>query len=213
MSREQYIFTLLRHGESAGNRKSVHQGQADFPLTHKGREQAAHLAALWTQHGVTFDAIMSSPLKRAAETARIIAQALGYSQENIRYDDVWKERDKGQLTGRPFKIAPPGTAPTSLYQPVGETGESMWEVYQRATEAVRQLLANPPGRYLVVTHGGILNLVIHAILGIPPQPYPHTPSFRFPNTGYITFAYYPDIHRWHVLGLCHRAERSDFPCL
>ncbi len=213
MGNEKYIFVLLRHGESEGNRKNIHQGQADFPLTARGREQAREVAGQWAQHGVAFDRIIASPLKRAAETARIIADVLGYPQENIAYDAIWKERDKGELTGVPFGATPPSASPTSLYHPVGETGESLWEVHQRATEAVRRLLAEPPGRYLVVSHGGIMNLVIHAILGIPPQPYPHTPSFRFPNTGYIALAYRPNIHRWHVLGLCNRAERGDFPCL
>jgi len=212
-ARGKYLFVLLRHGESEGNARNVHQGQADFPLTAAGRAQARRLAQAWAARGVTFDGIIASPLQRAAETARIIAAALHFPAENIAYDAIWKERDKGELTGRPFAAAPRSTGPTSLYHPVGETGESMWEVYQRAAEALRRLLTHPPGRYLVVSHGGITNLVIHAILGIPPQPYPHAPSFRFPNTGYIVFSYRPDIHRWHILGLCHRMEDGEFPCV
>ncbi len=207
----KYLFVLLRHGESEGNARNVHQGQADFPLTEAGREQARRLARAWAEQGVTFDGIIASPLKRAAETARIVAETLGFPVEAIVYDAVWKERDKGNFTGQPFHQT--AASPASLYHPVGETGESIWEVYQRATEALRRLLANPPGRYLVVSHGGITNLVIHAILGIPPQPYPHTPSFRFPNTGYIVFSYRPEPHRWHILGLCHRLEEGEFPCV
>ena len=212
MCSEKYTFVFLRHGESEGNARRVHQGQADFPLTTTGRAQAQRLASAWAASGVSFDHIFSSPLLRAAETARIVAEALGFPRERITYDPIWQERDKGQLTGLPFASAPPAQSPLSLYRPVGENGESLWEVHQRATEALRRLLSHPPGQYLIVSHGGILNFVIHAILGIPPQPHQHTPSFRLPNAAYIAFAYFPAVHRWHVLGLCHR-EAGGFPCV
>ena len=213
MATSKYIVVLLRHAESEGNSKGVHQGQADFPLTARGRAQAERLAEAWRAKGVRFDRIFASPLMRAAETARIVAGVLGYPEEDILYDAIWKERDKGDLTGLPFAASPKSASPTSLYHPVGSTGESLWDVHQRAGEALRRLLENPPGRYLVVSHGGILNMVIHAVLGIPPQPYPHAPSFRMPNTAYIALRYNPNIHRWHVLGLCNRAEEADFPCV
>jgi broad specificity phosphatase PhoE len=72
------------------------------------------------------------------------------------------------------------------YQAVGETGESQWELYLRAGRAVQNLLKNPPGRYLVVSHGGILNLAFYAILGIAPQANFTGPRFRFANTAYAT---------------------------
>ncbi|NPA92147.1 MAG: histidine phosphatase family protein [Chloroflexi bacterium] len=206
-----YRFVLLRHGESEGNVQGVHQGQADFPLTPRGRAQARQLAEAWAARGVTFRTIFSSPLARAAETARIVAEVLGIEQ--IVFDPIWKERDKGQLTGLPFGANVPGSSPTSLFYPVGTTGESLWEVHRRATEAVQRLLENPPGQYLVVSHGGFMNLVIHAMLGIAPQPYPHAPSFRLPNTAYIAMEYRPATHRWLVLGLCHRSSEAAFPCV
>ncbi len=206
----RYRFVLLRHGESEGNVQGVHQGQADFPLTPRGRAQAYTLAKAWASQGVQFQKIFASPLARAAETAQIIAEVLGI--EEIVFDPIWKERDKGQLTGLPFG-SPTSDANPSLFHPVGSTGESLWEVHRRAAEAVQRLLENPPGQYLVVSHGGILNLVIHAMLGIAPQPYPHAPSFRLPNTAYIALEYRPDTHRWLVLGLCHRSPEATFPCV
>ncbi len=74
---EQGIFDIifLRHGESVGNAELRWQGQADFALTDKGREQAQALADRWRSEGMQFDHILASPLKRAKETADIIADA------------------------------------------------------------------------------------------------------------------------------------------
>ncbi len=210
-SPENYLVVFLRHGESEGNSQGVHQGQADFPLTPRGRAQAQALAQRWAAQGVTFDGIISSPLARAAQTALLVARALGFPEAQIQYDAVWQERDKGELTGLPFEQTA-GTPPSSLFAPVGETGESLWEVYQRATEALRRLLQRPPGRYLVVSHGGILNWVLRAALSIPPQPYPHAPSFRLPNAAYVILQYAPARHQWAMFGLCHRLDDAIFPC-
>ncbi len=68
-----YHLTLLRHGESVGNAENRLQGQADFPLTETGRQQAQALAKRWLAEGLTFDRVIASPLKRSRETAEIIA--------------------------------------------------------------------------------------------------------------------------------------------
>ncbi len=49
-----YQFVLLRHGESIGNAQSRWQGQSDYPLTEKGRAQAAALGERWKSEGVRF---------------------------------------------------------------------------------------------------------------------------------------------------------------
>ena len=64
-----YHITFLRHGESVGNAEDRFQGQADFPLTEKGRLQAQALARRWQDEGVSFDHCIASPLVRARQTA------------------------------------------------------------------------------------------------------------------------------------------------
>ena len=83
MENKNKIFqvTLLRHGESVGNAESRWQGQADYPLTERGRSQAHALAQRWKRERMKFDYIISSPLSRARETAEIIASKLGYVVE------------------------------------------------------------------------------------------------------------------------------------
>jgi hypothetical protein len=55
------------------------------------------------------------------------------------------------------------------YTHFGETGESRWELYLRAGRAIQHILDRSPGRYLVAAHGGVLNMALYAILGIPVQ--------------------------------------------
>jgi broad specificity phosphatase PhoE len=190
-----YTIVLLRHGESVGNVEGFHQGQVDYALTPRGEAQVKSLLRRWKREAVTFDCIISSPLKRASQTAELIAQALEVPFH--RSDRM--ERDVGLLGIAPDEAA---GAPPCFHDPISlETGESQWERYLRAGRAVQNLLKNPPGHYLVVSHGGILNLAFYAILGIAPQANFTGPRFRFANTAFATLTYRPDEHKWAVLGV------------
>jgi len=191
-----YHITLLRHGESLGNAESYHQGHFDFDLTEKGRAQAQALVLRWLEEGVSFDAIISSPLARARQTAEIIAQALSLP---IEFDEDWKERDNGVLAGLKFTEAArlhPQPKFLNPFDPLGKTGEGDWELYLRAGRAVLNLLRRPPGSYLVISHGGILNKALYAMLGIVPQANFQGAHFRFDNTGFAVLEYDPSTHTW-----------------
>ncbi len=198
---EHYHITLLRHAQSVGNAEGYWQGQSDFPLTSLGEEQAHALGRHWQRSGVTFDEIIASPLSRARQTAETIAQYLAVP---ITYEEVWKERDNGQFAGmRNADVRREYPAPDFMppYEPVGFTGESQWELYLRAGQALHSLMSRPPGKYLVVSHGGILNLTLYAILSIPVQANFQGPRFRFRNTAFATMTYHPARHQWHLQGL------------
>jgi broad specificity phosphatase PhoE len=193
-----YTITLLRHAQSVGNAEGYHQGQSDFPLTELGCAQAQAVAERWQAEGTRFDQLISSPLLRARQSAEIIAEVLGLE---ITYDELWMERDNGQLAGlRVEEAAERFPQPDFLhpYQPVGETGETPWELYLRAGRAVSSLLRRPPGSYLVVSHGGLLNQVLYAVLGIAPQANFQGPRFRFRNTAFTVLIYRPENHNWIV---------------
>jgi len=191
-----YYITLLRHGESVGNADGYHQGHADFELTETGRLQARSLAKHWLTKEIQFDAIISSPLARACQTAEILVEFLPAPLE---FDPLWMELNNGVLAGLKHEEATekyPRPDFRNPYTPVGHTGESEWELYLRAGKAVQSLLYRPPGRYLVVSHGGILNMALRAILGITPQANWQGASFRFLNTTYAVVEYDPQRHRW-----------------
>jgi 2,3-bisphosphoglycerate-dependent phosphoglycerate mutase len=196
-----YHITLLRHGESQGNFEGRHQGQADFPLTDLGREQSNALLERWLAEAKQFDLIISSPLRRARETAEILANGLKVPLES---DPIWMERNNGLLAGlSPEEVNQKLLQPTFLhpYQPVGQTGESQWQLYLRAGNALQSLFLNPPGQYLIVSHGGLLNMFFYALLGITPQPNFHGPRFRFNNSAFATITYNPTSHHWYILGV------------
>lgn len=206
---QPFLITLLRHGESVGNAESRWQGQRDYPLTDNGRAQARALADRWKEEKVKFDFLISSPLTRARETAEIVGQALGLK---IEFDPLWLERDNGEFSGltahevRHNFEHPPFITP---YDPVGVVGEGDWELFLRAGQALQNLLKRDPARYLIVSHGGLLNQFMHAVVGIAPQANNAGARFRFSNTAFAQLMYYPHQHRWAIDTLNDHAHWKD----
>jgi broad specificity phosphatase PhoE len=194
------FITLLRHGESEGNSLGVLQGQSDYPLTPLGSEQARELATNWKSEGIKFDRIISSPLRRASQTAEILAINLDVSLE---YDPLWQERNFGHLQDMQLDAINklnPSVDFFHPYEPVGGTGESQLDLFIRASQALQNILRRPDGGYLVVSHGGIINKAIYVIMGITPQAHYNSPLFHFGNTGYAQFSYNSTSRQWAMLG-------------
>ncbi len=196
-----FEFTFLRHGESVGNAEERFQGQSNYPLTDAGRAQARALAERWLKDEVKFDLAVTSPLVRAKETAHIVAGALNSPLEE---DPIWMERDNGLMSGLTREEVEgrfPQPEFRTPYDAFGESGEGDWELFLRAGKAVHELIKRPAGKYLIVSHGGLLNKVMYAVLGIPVQAHANGPSFRFGNTGFAVFNYVPPRHQWRLIRL------------
>ena len=86
---------LIRHGESEGNLEGRIQGWDDYPLTNRGRRQAARSAERLAEEE-SIQEIVTSPLARAAVTAEIIGGVLGLP---VRYDERLKEYNFGPVSG------------------------------------------------------------------------------------------------------------------
>jgi probable phosphoglycerate mutase len=147
---------LLRHGQSTWNAERRWQGRADPPLSELGRRQAA--AARISD----VDVVVSSPLVRAHETARIVAASIGRTVAEVHAD--LQEREAGEWTGLTrVEIAArtPG-APESGARPVGyETDTDVWE---RARRALCDLAGRHEGRtVLAISHGGLIGVVAQAV--------------------------------------------------
>ena len=200
-----YTFVFLRHGESVGNAEARWQGQSDYVLTERGRLQVRALAERWKSEGVKFDLIVTSPLVRAKETAQIIAAAVGAPVE---LEPILMERHIGEMEGLTAdevrkKPQPPFVTP---YDPVGGEGEGDWALFLRAGQALHGLLRRPAGSYLIVSHGGLLNQLMNAIIGIAPHIDPSGVRFRFENTAFARVLYYPHQHRWAIDAVNDRAH-------
>jgi 2,3-bisphosphoglycerate-dependent phosphoglycerate mutase len=194
-----YHITLLRHAESLGNAGGYYQGQTDYELSEKGSLQAKALANRWKSEAVHIDRIISSPLKRAAQTADQIAQAIN---SPIETNPDWMERNAGLISGLhqdTVKFNYPKPDFMHIYQPFAETGESQWQLFLRAGRAIQNLFKYPTGHYLIVSHGGILNMALYAILGIAPQANFEGAYFYHDNAGFTQLSYYPESHNWIML--------------
>ena len=204
-----YRITLLRHGESSGNAQNLFQGHAEYDLTEKGRAQSEAVAARWLEEGVTFIRIISSPQSRARQTAEIIAEQLSLP---IEFDSNWKEINNGVLAGFSLDEVEKRYLSREImtpYEPIGESGESQWDLYLRAGRVVQELIRRPAGNYLVVSHGGFLTRVLYAMLGIVPQANFAGARFRFRNSAFAVVCYDPGQHIWLFDLLNDRAHWSE----
>jgi len=152
---------LARHGETDWNREGRWQGWADPPLNDAGREQARALAD--QLRTTPFDAVYSSALRRAHETAEIVGAPHGVP---IRVDRDLREIDIGSWSGLTRdeidERFPDGRRPD------GETREQHSE---RVLAAVIRLARENEGRrVLVVTHGGTLRALHHVVSEEPYHP-------------------------------------------
>ncbi|MEV6732243.1 histidine phosphatase family protein [Streptomyces sp. NPDC051364] len=167
-------IVLLRHGETDRNATDRFQAQADTPLNDTGVRQAQVIAR--SLRPGRWAAVYSSPLARAAQTAAYAAGRLG--APHLRVDGL-RERHLGELDGQDRAafarqhphtmrrlLTDPGYAP-----PGGESGRAARSRFAAAladiAEAARDPAAPP---VLVVTHGGVLNLLTRALTGAVAAP-------------------------------------------
>jgi probable phosphoglycerate mutase len=154
---------LARHGETDWNRDGRFQGHADPPLNDRGREQARSLAEALAEQPV--EAIYSSDLRRAHETAQIVAERKGM---DVVVDPELRERDVGEWSGLTFpEIEERFPDELRRFREEGASiGESRDALAERVVAAIRRIAdAHPHGHVLVVTHGGALRSLRHAAGG------------------------------------------------
>ncbi len=161
---------LIRHGQTESNVEGRYQGSMDTNLTETGKEQA--LAAKKYLSKVKFSSIYSSPLKRAMQTAVIMADGTGLE---IKVREDLKEMNFGKWEGMKFEeintsyrqdyqdwLADPYKNPPT-------DGESFGSLIKRADSAVKKIITeNPDGSSVaVITHGGVILALIVNWLQVP----------------------------------------------
>lgn len=168
---------LFRHGETDWNKDRRLQGQSDIPLNEAGRELAVKTAE--ALKGVSFDAVFSSPLCRAAETARII----GGSEAQVILDERLKEIDFGECEGQGFDAAKKDKAhplyccfcrPECYIPPEG--AETFQEAMARAKEFLEEQILPLEGKcrnVLIVAHGALNRALVNPIAGYPLEDFWH----------------------------------------
>jgi len=171
---------LVRHGQTVGNVQRRWQGWMDGELTPLGVQQAQATARHLAARGQTFDALYSSPLRRAWQTARIVGRAVGLlplaheglkeicfgEVEGMTWDDFAARHpelhrrwtDRGDLS-----FTWPG-------------GENRADFYRRAQQAIEDIAARHDGQSIVVVaHGGTLRaILVHLFPAELGQPWRHS---------------------------------------
>ena len=144
---------VVRHGQSEWNAAGRWQGRADPPLTMEGRRQAAAAA----QKLGSFDAVVSSPLQRAAETAAIIVEHLDIGPVLTEPDLM--ERDAGEwqgLTRAEIEMDWPGFLENGERPPAYEPDGVMLNRVLGALGRIADRAGEAGGEVLVVAHGGVV---------------------------------------------------------
>lgn len=169
MSAINTTIVLVRHGQTDWNLQLRFQGHTDTPLNVSGRQQALALADRLCNWPI--QAVYSSDLKRAAQTAMPLSTQLGLKVETdsklrersggvfegltneemlVRYSGEWEQL---QLTG----AAPPG-------------GESNKQMTIRVLDSFQRIVEKHRGHMVaIVTHGGVIRLILLHLLGIPQE--------------------------------------------
>ena len=141
---------LVRHGETIDNAQQIMQGQTQGCLNERGREQAQQVAQRLASE--TIDAIVASDLRRAIQTAEIIAMPLGLS---VSTTPLLRERDWGSFTGRYIPELKGEVWPDDI--------ESESALLQRAADFLQYMTATYPGKRVVAVGHGIINKAILSV--------------------------------------------------
>lgn len=149
---------LVRHGETDSNAEGRLQGHLPVPLNARGRRQADRLAQRLA--GVPLDAILSSDLPRAQQTAEIIATAKGLP---VFTDARWREINLGHWQGKLYREVKQAMDAADWHSP---SGESRAQMRARVLHALEDLPARYDGKsILLVAHGGSCHTILAHIAG------------------------------------------------
>ena len=164
-------LVLIRHGETDWNAEGRYQGQSNIPLNANGKAQAQALAQRLS--GEKFDAIYTSDLARAAQTAEAVAAATGAP---IHREPRLREIDQGEWEGllladiearyaeefRRRRLDPLGTHPPG--------GETVGQVRERVLDVLHEIQRTyPNGSVALVSHGLAIALVKVHLAHLPVQ--------------------------------------------
>jgi probable phosphoglycerate mutase len=161
---------VSRHGETDWNNEGILQGWIDVPINDNGRRQARELADILAGERLT--RVYTSPLRRATETAEIIAGLWDMAPPTIH--EGLKERNFGTVQGVP-KRELSETNPHLLHEIVRrnpaahfDQGETMIHFAKRVLGAIGDIGRDNPGaRVLAITHGWVMDVITRHIKHLP----------------------------------------------
>ncbi len=190
---------LIRHGQAANNVQPIIAGpKGNTPLTDLGRRQAEALRERLAGGEIRADLLISSSLRRAVETAAIIAPALGLQ---VQSDHRLHEIDAGEGDGmlQADLYARYGTPDFELdaLRPIAEGAESWASFMLRVGREISRVAAESVGKTVViVTHGGFIEGTFSYFFKLNPLELPPV-SFYVQNTS-LTHWHHTAATHWHT---------------
>jgi len=150
-------LALVRHGQTDWNLVGRLQGQTDIPLNDTGRLQAHEVGSALAGQG--WDLVLASPLDRAQQSARIIAERIGARTGPALLE--LEERGFGPLEGQCRS-----ELDEDLVQQLLEQAEPRANVLRRSVTALHRLVSDHPGkRILCVSHGATMRIIRDTLAG------------------------------------------------
>ncbi len=150
------MIVLVRHGATEWSASGQHTSRTDIPLTEAGRDAARALAL-----GREFALVLSSPLRRARETAELA----GFAPE-IELDLT--EIDYGDYEGRTTREIREERPGWTLWRDGSPGGETLAQAGERADRVITRVLA-ADGDAAIFAHGHILRVLAARWIGLPPE--------------------------------------------
>jgi len=200
--------TFIRHGASEWTGKPVLYGQTDVPLSELGFDQAQALAGHLS--GRKFDALWSSHLQRARDTAALIGQSIGHA---VVTDKRLSEAYLGTLEGESFAKLPsgPGTWRERWQKSPGTTrfpkGENLKEVADRGWTVLEELYErHPRGHVVIVSHMFAISTMLCKVLSLKINKFR---TFTIDTASITTIQI--DDNGFRILALNDTAHLDDLP--
>jgi uncharacterized phosphatase len=151
---------LMRHGETDANKKFIVQGRMDNPLNDYGREQAKRTGQYLVRNHEEFDLVVSSPLKRAFETARLIVAEFSVPKPILVNSDMI-ERNFGDFDGKKIDEEYAKLVITDQIPNM----EKNLDLENRVLNGLKSLCEKYPDRkILVVVHSHVIKAVLVRLL-------------------------------------------------
>lgn len=155
----------VRHGETHMNVAGLLSGRTETPLTERGVEQAKASGKQLKEKLPHIDLIVCSPYERTYETAKLIAEEIGYPVENIQKNEMFIERTFGILEGTSGKEFLDNHEYSEFDGVKGS--ETIEALQNRAEKSFRWLQALEEDNILVVGHGAFARAIKRVVQGLP----------------------------------------------
>lgn len=165
---------FVRHGQTVWNVENKICGQTDSPLTDLGHQQAIAAGEKVKEEGLQIDQILCSPLSRAYDTAKHIAEI---NEIPLNVEPRLIEQNFGKWEGTPRNGQDFALAKQNFIDSY-EGGESMLKFAHRIYTVLDEIVADPERVYMIVAHNGLSRVLQSYFFDMTNEEYA---SFGIPN--------------------------------